>query len=179
MLNVNDSEQINKVSSKINTHSNSPSECSRCEKRGHISNSFECPARNAKCNKCSLLGHFAVKCRTKKRKINNNNNGPYKRQRTSANVRCVSEEDNFSSEFREFGCFKILNDEHNDENICCIIGGKSIPMVIDSGCRFNLISENDWNVLQKSEAKIWNMRSNSANKFKAYAATYPLEIVCF
>lgn len=79
-------EQVNKISTKVNSQSNPSIECSRCGRKGHLPSSFECPAKNAKCNKCSLLGHFAIRCRTKKRRIENNYNGPYKRNHTSANV---------------------------------------------------------------------------------------------
>lgn len=178
LLSNAEKEQVNKISTKVNSQSNPSIECSRCGRKGHLPSSFECPAKNAKCNKCSLLGHFAIRCRTKKRRIENNYNGPYKRNRTSANVRCVKEEeDRVTSEIREFGCFKIGDNRHNEENICCTVGGTDLMMVIDSGCRLNLISEKDWNLLQNSEAVMWNIRSHSVNKFKAYAASYPLEIV--
>lgn len=51
-------------------------------------------------------------------------------------------------------------------------------MVIDSGSRFNLVSEKDWAVLQKKKTVIWNPRSNSSNQFKAYASNQILKIVC-
>lgn len=60
-------EMVNKISfrnKKVNE------ECTRCGRRGHTSESRECPAKNAKCNKCNLQGHFALRCKTKmKRKI--------------------------------------------------------------------------------------------------------------
>lgn len=33
--------------------------CSRCNRAGHTSNSTFCSARNSKCHKCELQGHFA------------------------------------------------------------------------------------------------------------------------
>lgn len=58
-------EGVNRISSKKRFPQYSEGECFRCGRNGHIGNSINCPARNAKCNKCSLIGHFAVKCKTK------------------------------------------------------------------------------------------------------------------
>lgn len=57
---------------------------------------------------------------------------------TSSNVRCIEEEGTVS-ENREFGCFKVVGYGQNEENICCTIGGKNIMMVIDSGCKLEVI----------------------------------------
>ncbi|XP_058979057.1 uncharacterized protein LOC131802673 [Musca domestica] len=71
-------DAVNKINTKEYTQLNTSIECDRCGRKGHQSNSLECPAKKAKCNKCSLLGHFAIKCKTKKRRFDNNYNEPYK-----------------------------------------------------------------------------------------------------
>lgn len=65
MLTRVDEEAVHSISSKKRFSQNPDAECFRCGRTGHIGSSVNCPARNAKCNKCSLLGHFALKCKTK------------------------------------------------------------------------------------------------------------------
>lgn len=72
-------DTVNKINTKGYTQLNTSIECGRCGRKGHQSNCLECPAKKAKCNQCSLLGHFAIKCKTKKRRFDNNYNEPYKR----------------------------------------------------------------------------------------------------
>ena len=43
--------------------------CSRCGSTKHASNDKACLALGKKCNKCSLLGHFAHLCKTKASRI--------------------------------------------------------------------------------------------------------------
>lgn len=40
-------------------------ECYRCGNRNHSGADINCPARNQKCNKCNLIGHYKSKCRTR------------------------------------------------------------------------------------------------------------------
>ena len=42
--------------------------CCRCNVTGHIGRDESCPARGQACNKCGIVGHFAVCCHTKARK---------------------------------------------------------------------------------------------------------------
>ena len=39
--------------------------CYRCGRDGHLAKDPSCPARDATCNKCKMIGHFAAVCRTK------------------------------------------------------------------------------------------------------------------
>lgn len=50
-------------------------------------------------------------------------------------------------------------------------------MIIDSGSRFNLLSQKDWGMLLNSGAVLLNIRTHSVNQFKAYAADRLLEII--
>ena len=43
-------------------------DCTRCGNNHPIK---KCPAYQSKCNKCHLTGHFAIKCKTNKKKIRN------------------------------------------------------------------------------------------------------------
>lgn len=62
-----------------------------------------------------------------------------------------------------------------DEIISCRVGGQSITMMIDSGSRFNLLSEIDGKKLIDTAALL-NIRSHSSNQFRAYAAKELLKI---
>lgn len=42
--------------------------CFRCNYTDHMARDPNCPARSKKCNACGEIGHFAVCCKTKKRK---------------------------------------------------------------------------------------------------------------
>ncbi|XP_050335789.1 uncharacterized protein K02A2.6-like [Bactrocera neohumeralis] len=168
---------VNKIANKTKFDT---AECDRCGRKGHTSNDFNCPAKNAKCNKCMLQGHFAVRCKTKRVK-REHGSGSYdnlKRRRMAASrVRCINDEGEMrSEEMREFDCFKI-DDDMSDERIRCSVGGRTIDMVIDSGSRFNLISEGDWSELRNGQAVVWNIRSHSPNQFKAYAADKLLKVL--
>lgn len=52
-------------------------ECYRCGKKTHKGNDLTCPARQQKCNKCHLLGHYAEKCRTRKPNLKRKFNETY------------------------------------------------------------------------------------------------------
>lgn len=81
---------VNKIANKTNFNT---AECDRCGRKGHTSNNFNCPAKNAKCNKCMLQSHFAVKCKTKRVKREHGSSGydNLKRRRmTTSRVRCIN-----------------------------------------------------------------------------------------
>ncbi|XP_054736166.1 uncharacterized protein LOC129243060 [Anastrepha obliqua] len=168
---------VNKIANKTNFDT---AECDRCGRKGHTRNNFNCPAKNAKCNKCMLQGHFAVKCKTKRVKREHGSSGydNLKRRRmTTSRVRCINNESEMMPEdMREFDCFKIDSDT-GDEMIRCSVGGQTIDMVIDSGSRFNLISEGDWSKLRNGQAVVWNIWSHSPNQFKVYAADKLLKVL--
>jgi hypothetical protein len=65
----------------------------------------------------------------------------------------------------------------NDELIKCKIGNNNVLMLIDSGSRFNLLTEKDFEYLREKHAVMWNIRNKSENKFRAYAANNLLEVV--
>ncbi|XP_030246419.1 uncharacterized protein LOC115565409 [Drosophila navojoa] len=60
----------------------------------------------------------------------------------------------------------------------CRIGGADVSLVIDSGSRFNLISQDDWLTLQLKKAKVFNVRGNSQSQFRGYASDQILNVIC-
>lgn len=177
----NTSLDINRVESK-----NQNIECGRCGQRGHTGTSAGCPAKNSKCNKCGFIGHFARKCKTKgtKRKQSNFENADPKRRRGAySNIQFVAndkrpETGSMKSEWTEHNCFQVTDNlgKHMNEIIGCYVGGLKISMLIDSGSKFNLLSESDWEYLCKEHATVWNIRTESENQFRAYAGNDLLKI---
>nr|DAA65004.1 TPA_exp: gag-pol protein [Drosophila sechellia] len=165
-------EGINRIQTNTKS-SNMQWECSRCGRKGHNHNSPNCPALKQQCNKCTRFGHFANKCRTNlKRPGNQNNSNATKRQRSNVNL--VNEGDDKKP---ANNCFKILSDDE-DEVIKCQVGGQEMPFIIDSGSRFNLISPEDWSILQDKKATIFNVQWDCSNHFRAYASDELLQIIC-
>lgn len=44
----------------------------------------------------------------------------------------------------------------NDSTISCLVGGVNIDVLIDSGCKPNLITDKTWESLKKSCVKVKN-----------------------
>nr|XP_043068709.1 uncharacterized protein K02A2.6-like [Drosophila bipectinata] len=164
------SDSINKITArKIRPNL----ECSRCGRMGHANSDFSCPARAAKCNKCSKIGHFARQCRTTQYAQPKHEN----RKRRRNDIRCVEDESADPKRKKECAnCFKIYSDEE-EELINCQIGGHNIALIIDSGSKFNLISQSDWARINKEPTAIFNIRSHSQKQFRGYASEQLLEVI--
>lgn len=50
-------------------------------------------------------------------------------------------------------------------------------MIIDSGTRLNLLSENDWELLKSNAAVVWNERKDSSTQFRTYASNQSLNVL--
>ncbi|KAI8122782.1 hypothetical protein CVS40_6534 [Lucilia cuprina] len=100
--------------------------------------------------------------------------GDMRRVMKSTERECSDEE----NELRQLDCFKINNNNEGDEIIECHIGGEVMQMFIDSGSRFNFVSEKDWAILKNRKSIVWNIRSNFSNQFKAYASDQILRVLC-
>ena len=178
--------EVNKI---FNMSSRNVGECGRCGQRSHRTDDVNCLAKSAKCNKCNFIGHFSKKCKTKsqKRRLPDSVTSFSKRRRydNSSKVRCIEDNSCSTDERQEtetmktFDCFKIQDNFRNnfDEIVKCSIGGADISMLIDSGSRFNLLSEKEYERLYRNKATIWNYRTQSKVQFKAYAGNELLSIL--
>ncbi|XP_013167322.1 PREDICTED: uncharacterized protein K02A2.6-like [Papilio xuthus] len=148
------------------------SKCTRCGSSAHVSQNLPCPAKDKKCNGCGKLGHYQKCCKTKsvhrKRKHAQNQEKEYnynKRQRKETTVNSVENE--------EIQYIFNLND---DATIKCEIGGVKLDMLIDSGCKLNLISNKTWKLLKENKI-ICDKQVKKPNKILlAYGSKTPLQI---
>ncbi|XP_053954513.1 uncharacterized protein K02A2.6-like [Anastrepha ludens] len=181
MISKQDSEVVNKVYSTMQKGRRGGGECSRCGQLGHVSFDTNCPAKKSKCNKCGLAGHYARKCKTKglKRKHEEAGSGTSKQRKFQpSKVRCIGKlEDDFSDNSGEYDCLQVETSTLMNEFIKCNIGGHEVTMIIDSSSRFNLLSQQAWDELESSKAIRWNIRTETVNQFKAYAANQLLKVL--
>ncbi|XP_046964591.1 uncharacterized protein K02A2.6-like [Vanessa cardui] len=151
-------------------------QCSRCGSKKHFSRDKICPARGKTCLKCGIVGHFRLQCRTrdhKKRKldeerIDKNGNKRVKSSYTTETANNITSNENKID--------YIFNVE-DDIKITCNIGGTRVNMLIDSGCRHNLITRQTWEVMKQNKAQVTNINRNPIKTFIAYGSAVPLELL--
>lgn len=139
-------------------------ECMRCGKRDHFANDQNCPARGKECIKCRRIGHFAARCRTpatKRRYTEEPKPGSskgFKRQR----IHEIGTDDERKD--RSF----IFNINDGGEFLWLKLGGVTLQLLIDSGCKKNIINEKAWECMKNNGAKIWNQDKNCTEVFLPY-----------
>ncbi|XP_043659792.1 uncharacterized protein K02A2.6-like [Drosophila teissieri] len=94
------------------------------------------------------------------------------------NIHRIEDSNQEGNETKREHCLKIHSDEEHEELITCQIGGENVSLIIDSGSRFNLISQDDWFVLKTKNAAVFNVRANAHNQFKGYASDEILNVIC-
>ncbi|XP_062541036.1 uncharacterized protein K02A2.6-like [Armigeres subalbatus] len=146
-------------------------ECHRCGYFGHISKDEKCPAKGKICNKCGISDHFAKKCRTKETKNISRKSNAY--QRIGRQGIDFSNDDG-----KDTNVVKHISDEQveyifhitssSSGEIQCEIGGVTVPAVIDSGSKYNLLSQLNWEQLKDKKVVVTNQRREAPMVFKAY-----------
>lgn len=182
--------EVNKISShgknqsfgKPTVKSQNNEECTRCGFKDHKREDEKCPARKTQCSKCKLFGHFARMCRTSnKRKMEQeqSQNNYDRKQRDYKRARVNMVHDQIENDDDEEACENFVNSlsDNHDELVWFKVGNVLIEMMIDSGSKFNVISENTWKYLCTNQASVRRI-SSSNKKLKAYGQQKPLEIIC-
>lgn len=152
-------------------------ECHRCGFLGHLAKDDSCPARGKTCSKCFGKNHFAKKCRTKqpaKPKTNPKSERPGNGQTPTASSKIGKDEDSHTvkhiadsvDDNAEY-IFNVISCDSNGE-MRCEIGGVSVSAVIDSGSKYNLLSQSNWEQLKSDKVIVSNQRREAPMEFKAY-----------
>ncbi|KAJ0176070.1 hypothetical protein K1T71_008244 [Dendrolimus kikuchii] len=138
--------------------------CGRCGSKSHLSDYKECPALGRTCFNCSKPGHFRQFCRTAgtKRKANEQEKSE-NQQNSKGNKKARVEVD------------YVFNID-NDATVECTLGGIQTKMLVDSGCKVNLITQETWEVLKEKRAVIHNQETKPNKTLLAYGSLTPLNI---
>lgn len=179
-------ESVNKVEAKPNRKMKETMfekvGCGRCGSRKHNSYDSTCPAKGKECLKCGLRDHFRQFCRTRnlKKKIQegkNINSRKSKRVRYET-VNQVDDTTSFDMKDSDDG----ENETHyvfhidDDAEFDCLVGGVTTKLLVDSGCKKNLITEETWNRLKSNKVKVFNQVKNPNVNFVAYGSDTPLKV---
>lgn len=151
-------------------------ECNRCGYQGHAEDDERCPAKGRACNKYGGRGHFARKCRSRKRiqpsggKVNSSAKKVAKSNETKTES---TEEDNGEESVKHITVDKeeyVFNVTARDVGIevRCKIGGIAASAIIDSGSKYNLMSQESWEDLKSKNVIVSNQRKETGKVFKSY-----------
>ncbi|XP_040159183.1 uncharacterized protein K02A2.6-like [Anopheles arabiensis] len=144
-------------------------QCHRCGYMGHLAKDEKCPAKGKTCSKCGGMNHFAKRCRTKNPEQRTfKGTKKYRREATEAGNReykhdTVKHIDNNTTEY----VFH-LTPYDNSSEMCCKIGGIPINAMIDSGSKYNLISQIVWEQLKSQHVVVSNQHRDATITLKAY-----------
>lgn len=146
--------------------------CSRCAGPAHISPGYSCPAKTKKCHGCGKLGHYQRCCRSKydhqKRKAEKTQDGSrnnYKRQRKETTVNSLDDEE-----------VQYIFNLNEDATVKCEVGGVNLEMLVDSGCKLNLIPDKTWEYLKNNRVRCHKQVKEPNKILMAYGSKTPLKI---
>ncbi|XP_046975751.1 uncharacterized protein LOC124541886 [Vanessa cardui] len=153
--------------------------CTRCGSKFHKSIDSNCPAKNKTCHSCKKIGHFSAQCKSRtpesrpqKRKYggypgNNTYAANRKRPRGEKgnNVDMVTDEE-----------VDYIFQIGNDSTLRCVVGGVGIDMLIDSGCKPNIVTDKTWDVLKNSGVSVKNQIKEPNKILLAYGSQSPLTV---
>lgn len=156
--------------------------CFACGRAGHLKSSKFCPARDQKCNKCFVKGHFAKCCfrfnvneemgfsNSRKRTLSDKNNSTDNEIRPTKSIRAVSGN---SDEIREDGniFFAMGRNVFHFK-----IGGIEVPMTIDSGADANIISLEMWEKMKAAQVEVHHSTESVDRVLRAYASEKALNV---
>lgn len=139
--------------------------CNRCGSNKHFTEDKECPARIQTCHRCNKVGHYRQYCRSTKiglkRKID-------ERGKTDDS----SSERNKKKKVEVDYVFNF----NDDATVECLVGGVKLDMLVDSGCKVNLISQETWRILKEKRVKVENQVKKPDKTLMAYGSNTPLNI---
>lgn len=174
-------EEVNKINVKQTNgkrgkfSESARSECGRCGYTGHTASDEKCPAKGKSCNKCGNRDHFARKCR--KRQFSRSFRNKNEADRPSSGKVAKSDDSRDSMDKSESMVKNITADDDYVFNVTtgddgsevqCEIGGVKATAIIDSGSKYNLMSETTWKRLKSEAVAVTNQRNETDKVFRAY-----------
>lgn len=184
-MNLSDRKPLEEEVNKINVKSSNGrrnasnefnrSECNRCGYTGHTANDDKCPAKGKSCNKCGNRDHFARKCRKRQFSRQFRNNTDTNRSVAVKTARTENHDDD-GTKVESTVKHVTVNEEYvfnvttinDDSEIQGKIGGVTLTVVIDSGSKYNLLSEQTWAELKSKGVAVSNQRKDTDKVFKSY-----------
>lgn len=161
-------EEVNRISS-------SKGECFRCGHSGHYANDDECPARDKRCEKCNLVGHFRRCCKTKRKELKEKKTARKGKNRHRSKVNQVASEDSGSEEGSDDSSsdeesvnYVFATSPDDDDRVACKVGGVKLNWMVDSGAGVNVISEETWSFLKKQKVEVEYQTKKVAKTLLAY-----------
>ncbi|XP_053617728.1 uncharacterized protein K02A2.6-like [Plodia interpunctella] len=144
--------------------------CGRCGSTRHQSEDDSCPAKGKKCHHCGRIGHFRQYCKTPKGYVKRKNEEQGTSKDNKGQARNIRD-----NKKRKIEVDYVFNVE-DDATVDCSIGGIKINMLVDSGCKVNLITKESWENLKSQGAKVGNQVPNPNKILFAYGSDIPLNI---
>lgn len=152
---------VNKIQHR--PHRGPPPKCTRCGYTDHASTDRNCPARNRQCSKCGANGHFAVMCLTGPKRKFRDEAGPSKRWKTERIREVRTDESKPPESF-------IFNIGDQNEMIWLRVGGVLLHVLVDSGCKKNIVDESSWKYLKANGVQVTNQQVNCEEIFLPYGS---------
>ena len=132
----------------------------------------ECGAINSRCNSCKKVGHLARVCKSSKQDQKaNRKQGKKSRKnpkKTDMKVRNLKAAEWFSEESTDEN-EPVLSMNNEDSSVQVKVDGQKIRMIVNTGCKYNIISSQLYNAKFKSR----ELRP-SKKRFIAYGQKDPL-----
>lgn len=147
--------------------------CTRCGSHKHEATDQTCPARGKKCHVCGKLGHFRQWCKSQVAQ---------KRKATETKKQDRQENDTRNKKMRRVNNVEDAEEidyvfyVDNDATIECVMGGVKLNMLIDSGCKPNLITDKTWKLLKSKNIICTKQVSKPDKTLIAYGSKTPLDV---
>ena len=151
-----DRQQVNRIKQRATADQfkgkEAKARCYRCDREGHFSHDSCFPARNAECQSCHNIIHFAKVCQTKtvmSKKVFPPRNVSNIRK---SNINSV-EDGNLRAEGDDDEYAFTVGGGNTGGMINVLVGGISVQMLIDSGTSTNVIDKMTWEELKSHKIK--------------------------
>ena len=119
-----DVNQINKTSASSNVKTKY---CYRCGRNDHLANDEKCRAKDAECRKCKKIGHYGKCCRS------------FSSEKEENTVKIVEQTSQDTDKYSHEYVYLTSEEGGIDFTVDVDINGKSLEMIIDTGCARTLI----------------------------------------